>query len=334
MKKEELDRFLREYTEREKLSLKGINEQQRNFKVLENNVDGKSYLFEDDVMMRAHENIELGRHQRFGKSVSHVHNYIEMNYVWSGVCRQRIHGEEILCKKGDICIMDTQAVHSIATAYEDDIIINILMRKEYFESAFLTRMAKQGVLSEFLMNAVTKAHNNKHYLKFESHNNPEIQKIMDEILCEYYTRDIGYREIIDSYMIVLFTELLRTYRDYQKERHKQIATEDVGILDMLRYIEKNYRNCTLKSTADYFGFSPQYMTMLLKEKTGKSFVTHLQEQKFNKAKALLRNTDLPVSEIISCCGYHNLNYFYRKFKEAERCTPAEYRRVNQKRELL
>ena len=47
MKKEELDRFLREYTEREKLSLKGINEQQRNFKVLENNVDGKSYLFEE-----------------------------------------------------------------------------------------------------------------------------------------------------------------------------------------------------------------------------------------------------------------------------------------------
>jgi len=36
--------------------------------------------------------------------------------------------------------------------------------------------------------------------------------------------------------------------------------------------------------------------------------------------------DMPVAEVIGRCGYQNMNFFYRKFKKAEGCTPLEYRR--------
>ena len=75
-----------------------------------------------------------------------------------------------------------------------------------------------------------------------------------------------------------------------------------------------------------FGMHGNYLTALLREKTGRSFVEHVQEQRLKKARMLLETTELPLSELIPRCGYNNMNLFYRKFREAEGCTPAQYRK--------
>lgn len=46
-----------------------------------------------------------------------------------------------------------------------------------------------------------------------------------------------------------------------------------------------------------------------------------------KARMLLENTDIPMAELIPLCGYNNMNFFYKKFKEASGCTPAYYRKM-------
>ena len=76
-----------------------------------------------------------------------------------------------------------------------------------------------------------------------------------------------------------------------------------------------------------FGMHGNYLTALLKEKTGRSFVEHVQEQRLKKARMLLENTDIPMAELIPLCGYNNMNFFYKKFKEASGCTPAYYRKM-------
>ena len=44
---------------------------------------------------------------------AHKHDYIELCYVWSGICYQTIEGKAVTTEKGDVCIFDTHAVHSI-----------------------------------------------------------------------------------------------------------------------------------------------------------------------------------------------------------------------------
>ena len=46
----------------------------------------------------------------------------------------------------------------------------------------------------------------------------------------------------------------------------------------------------------------------------------------NRAKELLRETDLPVTEICQAVGYSDQNYFSRVFKKHTRMGPNEYRR--------
>lgn len=267
----------------------------------------------------------------------HRHNYIEMNYVKEGCFEQIIEGRKILSKRGDICFLDTEAVHSIRRLQEGSVLMNLLMRKEFFDGMFLSRMYGQGVVSAFLVDAVLHNRSREHFLLFSTGEDPEIYKRIERISKEEMKRDVGYENIIESEMIIFFTELLRSYRDAQSNRRAEELGDtfscdqmenSVSIIKILSYIEKNVNHCTLEETAAFFGFHPNYLTTLLKKRTGNGFVSHVQKQRLRMAKLYLKNSDLSVSEIVYLCGYHNLHFFYEKFKREERCTPSEFRKKN------
>ncbi|MDC7286678.1 AraC family transcriptional regulator [Blautia schinkii] len=326
MDKAELDQYIRRYTPGEEEYLAGCPQAELNEKVFEKFrvTDQGAYLFESVHFMAPGEKIVVSRQDRFSRVRPHKHDYIELCYVWSGICVQEIEGKKVTTLQGDVCIFDTQAVHSLEAGGENDIVVNILMKKEFFDAAFLSRMTRQGIVSEFLVEAVTKSRQSKHFLYFAAHKNPRIQDIMEHIMMEYYGGDLGMQEVLESYVIILFTELLRTWRD--DSRQKDSVSQEVQILELLGYIEENYEHCTLPEMGKAFGMHGNYLTALLKEKTDRSFVEHVQEQKLKKARALLENTDIPMSELVPMCGYNNINFFYKKFKESEGCTPAKYRK--------
>ena len=85
---------------------------------------------------------------------------------------------------------------------------------------------------------------------------------MEQIISEYYTRDIGMEEVMESYVIILFTELLRTWRDETKKQAS--VAKEVQILELLSYIEKNYETCTLPEMGKAFGMHGNYLTDVYK----------------------------------------------------------------------
>lgn len=326
MNREEIDRYLRQITPREKKILEGTPQEELKRQDISRfaKAGQGAYLFEGSLFMAPGEKIVVSRQDRYAEVLPHKHDYIELCYLWSGSCSQTIEGKKIVTSEGDVCIFDTQAVHAIEAGGENDILVNILMSQEFFDSAFLSRMPRQGIVSEFLADSVTRSRKKQHYLYFKAHRNSRVREIMEQIIWEYHEHDIGMEEVMESYVIILFTELIRVWRD--ESRKQASVSREVQILELLAYIEKNYETCTLPEMGKAFGMHGNYLTALLKEKTGRSFVEHVQEQRLKKARMLLETTELPLSELIPLCGYNNMNFFYRKFREAEGCTPAQYRK--------
>ena len=56
-----------------------------------------------------------------------------------------------------------------------------------------------------------------------------------------------------------------------------------------------------------------------------SFIQLVSEKRMNKAKEMLRDTDIMVKDITQQVGYFDAASFVRKFKETEGLTPSEYR---------
>lgn len=284
----------------------------------------KVLLMDSPEPLQSKSNILIIKHTRFTEVPLHMHSWIEINYVYSGTCTQLISDRRITLKTGQLCLIDTGVPHSIENTGEDDIIINILVHKEYLSTSFLSRLLNKGIISDFLINAISDNQNHNHFIVFHSEDNTKIPRLMRDILCEYFDQTLYYEEIINSYMVILFTELVRVFH-YDKYQEHSKTSNETTLIQILQYIEDNYDTCTLSSTAEHFNYSLSYFSTLIKKSTGKSFNTLIRNQKLTQASIMLKNSSVPIYEIAKSIGYENLTFFYKKFKEHFGVSPKEYR---------
>ncbi|AIQ45986.1 AraC family transcriptional regulator [Paenibacillus sp. FSL R7-0273] len=94
------------------------------------------------------------------------------------------------------------------------------------------------------------------------------------------------------------------------------------------YIQEHYMdNISLDSCADYTGTSPFLLSKSFKRVTGQNFIDYLTALRIEKAKELLRDTDLKMNDVALQVGYQQ-SYFNRIFKKQEDITPTRYRELS------
>lgn len=84
-------------------------------------------------------------------------------------------------------------------------------------------------------------------------------------------------------------------------------------------------NLMIANVAAEIGVSPNHLSCIFKQKTGKGFAKYLTEVRIEKAKELLKNTEFINAEISEKVGYNNPNYFSAVFHKNVGMTAKEYR---------
>ena len=79
------------------------------------------------------------------------------------------------------------------------------------------------------------------------------------------------------------------------------------------------------SAAEAMGINAARVSVLYKEHTGMHPSAYLQSLRMDKAKELLRDSDLPIKEIAVKVGYFDSSSFIRRFRQNTSMTPAQYR---------
>ena len=254
----------------------------------------------------------------------HIHQYIELIYVYKGNCHVVLRNNEIHISEGGIIMIDKNTPHTVKETSEKDIIIEIKLKHDYLSSGFIGRFNNKSIISKFLIDSIIDSRRANNFLYFPFEEQSNIVGIMEQIMGEYFEKDAFTTEIIDAYFFIMFTELIR-----QTNRSTNVLTETLkkedNIFDFLKYIEDHYKDCSLSKMAEKFKYHPNYISAVLKKATGKSFVDLLQIQRLNKAAAYLANSDSPIPEIAEEVGYSSLSFFYKKFNEIFLQTPKEYR---------
>ncbi|UPO86229.1 AraC family transcriptional regulator [Niallia sp. Man26] len=277
-----------------------------------------------DSLMNKTDKITIMKHPRYVDIKVHKHDFLEISYAYIGGFTQWINGETVVMKEGDLTILDTDVMHTIQKADKDTVIINILLRKTYFNHNILARLTENDLISKFVIDAIYKPKMKGRYLYFPSSGNEKIRNCVDAGLLEYYNPDIGGQEVLSCHIVLLFTELMRMSKQQPKTLAEDVSS--IAIVDILQYIEEYYLTTSLKEVAKHFHFHPNYLSRLLKENIGKTFSEMVQELRLRQAKLLLENTQMQINRIADEAGYTNFNHFYKKFKEYYHTTPADYRK--------
>lgn len=281
-----------------------------------------------DYFFEPAQNIVFFKHPRYINFRAHSHSFIELNYVYSGTCTQYINGEKVVLQEGDFCLLDTNVVHAIDMASENDIIINILIRNSYFDAAFLQRLSGNDLLTDFFIKAIYQNKKKSQHIVFQSSQNDRLKTLIQFALCDYFDSQLCSEEALNSYMILIFTELLRVYNKSPRQDHVSTLKKMV-VSDILSYMETNYKTMTLEQTAETFHFHPNSLTRLLKTNVGKTFMELSHQLKIKNACLLLENTDSAISQIAEEVGYANTSFFYKTFQRIHDLTPAAYRKLKQ-----
>ncbi|MNR04934.1 HTH-type transcriptional regulator YesS [compost metagenome] len=92
------------------------------------------------------------------------------------------------------------------------------------------------------------------------------------------------------------------------------------------YIEKHYeQDLYLEVIAGEIGLSAKYVSRMFKESTGTNISDYISLVRIAKARELLVNTDMKISDIADKIGIFSRTTFLRLFKKYEGISPNEYR---------
>jgi two-component system response regulator YesN len=118
-------------------------------------------------------------------------------------------------------------------------------------------------------------------------------------------------------------KIMEACRYINTKKEKQTS----GVISKAKnYIEINYKkDISLDDVSRTVDISPYYFSKLFKEETGENFIDYLTNIRIEKAKSLLKNSDLSIKNICVDTGYSDPNYFSRIFKKLVGVTPTEYR---------
>jgi two-component system response regulator YesN len=96
------------------------------------------------------------------------------------------------------------------------------------------------------------------------------------------------------------------------------------------YIENRYSDpsLSLRSVCKDLSISMSYFSLMFKKYLGKTFIEFLTEIRIEKAKELLRNTNMKTYEIARCIGYRDAHYFSLIFRKTAGEPPSVYRTGN------
>lgn len=314
-----LDDFLRQLRPGE-LKYLETREPSGDYSGMEYRMNGTQKIYIFDGLIPENEDFTIVLHGRFSPVPEHIHSFIEISYVYSGQFTQVIDGREVTLKKGEICLIDTDVPHSIAPTGEDDIIINLLVSKKYFRNELLMNSFSRGIITDFILNVISETASHRQYIIFKNKEFEGIHSVICEILKENFFPGIGSKEAVSHYLNILF---IRLVRDFDYETNGQTSRQDTQILEILKYLETNIESISLSALAEKFHYTPNYLSTLLKKKTGKSYSEITLEKRLDHARMLLATTDMKINEAAVQSGFNNPTFFYKKYKERFKKLPSQ-----------
>lgn len=167
-----------------------------------------------------------------------------------------------------------------------------------------------------------------HYMRF----NPEDAKTLEAhfINIRKKMEDKNHffrRDIIRCMVIILLNEIEDIYLKTHTRTNIDLTrnSKDHMLSEFQEALRKHfYTERKVSFYAEELNISPERLSIILKERTGKTAKEHIEELVLSEAKILLRMGKYNVSEVASLLKYENVEEFSRFFKKKMGCSPLSY----------
>ncbi|MBE6787797.1 MAG: AraC family transcriptional regulator [Ruminococcaceae bacterium] len=234
----------------------------------------------------------------------HWHENLEILYFLSGECDVVNGSEEIKAQKDDIIIINSEAIHGVRFHHNFCEFIVVHLDHTFCESM---------------------GFNTSDFRFLKKINDQKIANLITNALEEQRKKQNFYQE---SVKITLLSVLLELFRNYIVKEAKDYKTSNKVKLvkKIIKFIYKHFdEQVSIEEIENYCRYSRFYISRAFKEITGTTIMIYLNNIRIEKAKSLLENSNLSISEISANCGFVSQSYFGKVFRKSENMSPLEYK---------
>jgi two-component system response regulator YesN len=128
-------------------------------------------------------------------------------------------------------------------------------------------------------------------------------------------------EDIKRYLKYVFETSIDMREEVSRKKYTKLLGEAV------QFIYDNYDNedISLNAVASNANMSPNHFSTIFSQEMNQTFIEFLTSVRMEKAKELLRSTNMRTAEVANAVGYRDAHYFSYLFKKTQDCTPREYK---------
>lgn len=291
-------------------------------------IDKARYTEQKDMIIDSHKMLDQGKlirvrpHTRFVNFPRHRHNYVEVVYMCQGQTTHIIDGTRVVLKTGELLFLNQNAAQEILPAGREDIAVNFIILPEFFDTAFRMISEEENSLRNFMVGCLCNDTQYSSYLHFRVSEILPVQNLVENMVWTLLNNQPNKNNINQLTMGLLFLQLMH---HTDKIHSGSDSFEQQLILNVLSYIDENYRDGELTELASMLNYDIYWLSRTIKKLLGRTYKELLQIKRLNQAVFLLTNTKLSVADICGAVGYDNTSYFHRIFKEHYGMSPKEYR---------
>lgn len=234
----------------------------------------------------------------------HIHRYVEVLYVMSGVCQIYLEGAEYTVHTDEAVIVFPNQVHGYESGPETNHVIVLIspdLVPEYTD-LFLRSLPKQ---SYFIGLAST----------------PRLRGYFNAV-AEIYREKMPNREIAASGLMTAFFSEIFTGVEFSP------TSSNINIPQaILAFCMENYQKpITLEMLSHMLYVSPNYISRIFNQRLCISLTDYVNYLRVTHAKQLLKETNFPILQIAEDSGFRSIRTLDHVFHKTTGKTPMEYRK--------
>lgn len=254
----------------------------------------------------------------------HWHPETEIIYLKKGTFTFTINMKEYVQEAPALIFISTEIIHSIQIDAENEEWALV------FDLGMLSFENYDGIQYKII----------RPLMEGEMHF-PQILRPEDEVwsevagLYEEMFKDAMKKEL-SAYLRVkagLYNLIACLYRNGYLKNVVGIQEADTGKLDILKkvlsYIRKNYnKKLSINEIAGVAGMNAQYFCRFFKRNTGKTVTEYMNDIRINQAARRLSESEDKIIDVAGQCGYDNIGYFIKRFRQSKGISPSAYRKMS------
>ncbi|MNH92232.1 HTH-type transcriptional activator Btr [compost metagenome] len=256
-----------------------------------------------------------------GQRLLHAHNGFEFYLCLQGSGSYIVGDRLYPLHAGTLTVIRPHVIHRPFSG-KDQVFHRYVMS---IDESYLERIQAACFTSDLRINGfLAETDGSSHYFLSASQLH-RLELMLSELTYVLHTKTATYELAVLKCMSEFLLLLFSLYDEPDAQGAAKSEDEQI-IGDVLSYLIAHYQeDVQINDIVRLFPISRSRLFDRFKEITGHTIKQFLTEYRLNKAKRLLAESALPITEVAHHAGFGDMSHFFNVFKKITGLTPKQYR---------